>query len=179
KIIFSCGEYAPNLFELLGEVTGQINIALQTFHHSFYDNYIPPWSLSLFINLTEEELSVVDCVEHRAIVKKILKQFQTDTLDKCHLFQYGKIHGDINEQNIIVNNSADTISAIIDYEDCHCSYYVFELAITILYAILLNEHKPDYFCYGEQVFKGYTKYIQLNNDEIYALPICIKLHYSH
>ncbi|CAF1069285.1 unnamed protein product [Didymodactylos carnosus] len=173
-ILFNCGQYTRNLLKLLGDYVGKIDVALKTFHHSFYDDYIHDWSLLSFKNITHEQLLTIDNLEYRNIVKMIQKQFQTDIVDKKHLFQYGQIHGDINDQNIIINDTNDMIIAIIDYGDSHRSYYIFELAITILYVLLFDENTIEDLSYGTHVLKGYTKYIQFNQDELKVLPICIK-----
>ncbi len=47
----------------------------------------------------------------------------------------GLIHGDFNEQNIIVSPSGSGYG-IIDFGDIHVTHYLFELAITLCYMML-------------------------------------------
>ena len=54
----------------------------------------------------------------------------------------GIIHGDFNEQNILVQRKATAtydqycVHGVIDFGDMHKSYYVFELAILLCYMML-------------------------------------------
>ena len=48
-------------------------------------------------------------------------------------FQKGVIHGDLNEQNVLVKDG--NISGIIDFSDLNESYKVFDIGISLFYFV--------------------------------------------
>ena len=78
----------------------------------------------------------------RQMVEDIITQFQQKVLDKFDIFEKGMIHGDFNEQNILVNkNQAKTdyvVSGVLDFGDTQYSCLVFELAVGMTYMMMIN-----------------------------------------
>ena len=91
------------------------------------------------------------------------------------------IHGDINEQNIIVkedDNKVYHISGLIDFGDVQYSCSVFEIAIAIMY-VMIEVQTMDSNDAGGHVLAGYLKHRNLTSLEWEILRvscICIFVH---
>lgn len=113
----------------------------------------------------------------------------------------GIIHGDINEQNILVKHLAvpykDSASAnssnssrndqptefdicgILDFGDVANSYYIYEVAIAIMY-MMLDSKIVDLLDVGGHVLAGYSSSSErgLNEVEFKALRVCVAARYA-
>lgn len=77
--------------------------------------------------------------EKKRIVEEILENFSNKVLPIADTFEGGIIHGDFNEQNILVNQAKNgewAISGVLDFGDTCRSTYLFELAISMCYMML-------------------------------------------
>lgn len=77
----------------------------------------------------------------------------------------GIIHGDLNDQNIIVttvNNGHHEVSGILDFSLLMNGCYVFEVAITIMYLMLENPSPLDV---GGTLLAGWESIMPLTDDE--------------
>lgn len=86
-----------------------------------------------------EEFAYVVNEGYRGMVEDIISQFQKRVLDKVDEFPMQVIHGDFNEQNILVGkNSCGEYKVIgfIDFGDTQKSCLLFELAISLTYMLL-------------------------------------------
>ena len=72
------------------------------------------------------------------IITRILDIFEEHVQPKIPTLQYGIIHNDINDLNIIVaeNKGEVEINGFIDYSDCVFTPVVFDLGIAMAYAML-------------------------------------------
>ncbi|XP_051231903.1 hydroxylysine kinase-like isoform X2 [Dicentrarchus labrax] len=149
------------------------------------------WSL-LNIPLLEGYLSVMDGDPLQEVVKAVIEQYKSHVQPKIISFQkdpfteghyveltcfysspewtnqklsLGIIHGDLNDQNIIVipiDTGHHEVSGILDFSLLVNGCYVFELAITIMYLMLENPSPLDV---GGAVLAGWESIMQLNDDE--------------
>ncbi|XP_051231905.1 hydroxylysine kinase-like isoform X4 [Dicentrarchus labrax] len=122
------------------------------------------WSL-LNIPLLEGYLSVMDGDPLQEVVKAVIEQYKSHVQPKIISFQKGIIHGDLNDQNIIVipiDTGHHEVSGILDFSLLVNGCYVFELAITIMYLMLENPSPLDV---GGAVLAGWESIMQLNDDE--------------
>lgn len=81
--------------------------------------------------------------DKQALVQQIIDEFHWSVLNQLNKFAKGIIHGDFNEQNIIVSKAIHSneyrVAGVIDFGDTSYSPYVFELAVTIAYMILQSD----------------------------------------
>jgi hydroxylysine kinase len=95
----------------------------------------------------------------------------------------GIIHGDFNEQNIIVRPSDDVsedepvIEGVIDFGDAILSPYVFDLATTIMY-LMLDSHVVDPLEVGGHIMAGYLSRRSLTLVDRAALRTCLAARYA-
>lgn len=102
-------------------------------------------------------------------MKEVLRDFQNKVADSSKTLKRGLIHGDINEQNILVEkqNEVWKIKAIIDFGDSHIGYYLYELAIAIAYMIILAKNVDA----GGYVLAGFSKVMALPETEYSLLKV--------
>lgn len=91
----------------------------QNFKHNGYDNHKTLWMLTSVPHL-EEFVSVVNEAQ-RGMVESIISEFKLRVLDHIDDFPKQIIHGDFNEQNILVGKKPGkneySVTGIIDYGD--------------------------------------------------------------
>lgn len=84
-------------------------------------------------------------------------------------------HGDLNDHNILVKQdgaSCYRISGILDFCDMSSGYFVFELAIMIMYMMIESTNPLEV---GGPVIAGFESIFPLNADErdaLYTLVLC-------
>lgn len=118
-------------------------------------------------------LSAITDEKKNNIVKCIIQEFKDRVLTVRNNLESGMIHGDFNEQNIIVNQENGTwkITAVLDFGDSQFSCYLYELAIAMTYMIILGKDLNA----GGHVVAGYASVKQLNTSELKLLKVNKKI----
>lgn len=103
------------------------------------------------------------------MIEKIITQFECKVLNIQNTFKNGLIHGDANEQNILVEikNGKWKIKAILDFGDSHIGCYLYELAIAITYMMLVAKDVNV----GGYVLAGYLKHMNISEREYLLLKV--------
>lgn len=144
KIFYDSGRYIANLDNVLKVSTNCLllitipgNKIFQSFDHTAYHQYNSLWKMNNIPKLNEYLFAVKD-EENKKLAEQIIENFKTRVLETNQKFEQGIIHGDFNEQNIIVQkvNGEWEIDSILDFGDTHHSCYLYELAIAMTYMIL-------------------------------------------
>ncbi|XP_057670232.1 hydroxylysine kinase-like [Diorhabda carinulata] len=160
-----------NLFYEIGRSAANMDNAMASFQHPAYDNYKSLWMLESVPEILHF-LSAVNDSDKQQLITTIVHEFKEKLLLRSKNFQRGLIHGDFNEQNIIVDKTDKgqyEVKAIIDYGDCHIGFYVYELAITMTYMILLAKNIGA----GGYVFMGYVSVRPMSKEECSFIKLCI------
>ena len=103
------------------------------------------------------------------------------------LFCEGLIHGDTNDLNITVishelvtkeNADIEDIKkgfGLFDFEDSHFGYYIFELAISMMYMIATCNGRGNDDCWviGGKVLAGYNLLFPLTESELEVLYLSV------
>lgn len=83
---------------------------------------------------------VIKNQEDVQLIDSILIEFEEKVLRQMGVLEKGYIHGDFNEQNIIVkqkeNGGGWFVDAIIDFGDTQYACILFEIAIAVTYMII-------------------------------------------
>ncbi|KAJ8924242.1 hypothetical protein NQ315_007034 [Exocentrus adspersus] len=160
----------PKIFRLAGEFVAKLDIALQDFHHPAYDTHQSLWMLKCTPELRQFIFAVTDESRKKTILE-IINEFETRVLPLSDTFQSGLIHGDFNEQNIIVEEDDGEwkIKAVIDFGDSHLASYLFELAICMAY-MMVQARDLDA---GGYVLAGYSSVREVPDEEFRLLKVCI------
>lgn len=105
----------------------------------------------------------------KKLVEEVIKEFDHQVRRHSNRFRKGLIHGDANEQNILVEhqNGEWKIKAIIDFGDSHVGCYLYELAIVITYMMLLKKNIDA----GGYVLAGFTRIMTISEEECSLLKV--------
>ncbi|CAG9792288.1 unnamed protein product [Diatraea saccharalis] len=158
----------PLLYQL-GEFVANLDNKLQNFNHSGLVSREHIWMLTTVPHLEKFKYVIKDA-EKLDLAEEVLEEFKYAVVPRLDELERGVIHGDVNEMNVLVSlkpggSKTDyRISGILDFGDIQYSYYVFELAITMTYVMLLT---GDIRSAGV-VLAGYTVTRRLPDHE-YAL----------
>uniref|UniRef100_UPI003AAA318E hydroxylysine kinase n=1 Tax=Centroberyx gerrardi TaxID=166262 RepID=UPI003AAA318E len=166
---------SPQLLYEVGETAARMDKILQELEHPHLsvlqrEKYI--WSLSN-IPLLEPFVCLMDGEPVQEAVKSVLQQYNTSVAPKRSSFRKCINHGDFNDLNVLVQpdkTNGHRISGILDFGDMNSGYYIYELAITIMYMMI--EH-PEPTEVGGPVLAGWESVIPLNEAERDALYLLV------
>ena len=91
------------------------------------------------------------------------------------MFFLGIIHGDFNEQNLLVQereNDEYHVTGILDFGDAAYSFYVFEIAIDMIYLILESDIL-DPLVAGGYTLAGFLSEFDLCETDLNVLKECL------
>ncbi|XP_024278598.1 hydroxylysine kinase isoform X1 [Oncorhynchus tshawytscha] len=168
---------SPQILYEAGKMAAKMDTVLQEMEHPQLhvlqrEKFL--WSLSN-IPLLEPYLHLMDGDPVQQVVKSVIQLYKTCVQPKLGSFRKCINHGDFNDHNILVqpdDSTAYKISGILDFGDMSSGYYVFELAITIMYMMIENPTPLDV---ARDVLAGWESVIPLNEaerDALYLLVLC-------
>ncbi|XP_033756896.1 hydroxylysine kinase-like [Pecten maximus] len=176
----------PGLLYNVGKFTGEFSNATKGFHHSFYDTHSLVWSLLEFSKLKEFVFAVKD-ENNKRVVDEVVSAFESDVLPKLGELQRGVIHGDLNEQNILVTevpgqddvppeSRVYDVNGLLDFMDVTDSYPIFDIAINIAYMSIICEPSEQLDA-GGHILAGLIPIFPLNDVELDILQtsVCARL----
>ncbi|KAJ8963239.1 hypothetical protein NQ318_018705 [Aromia moschata] len=160
----------PNLLRQAGEFVANLDDALKDFRHDAYESHKHFWMLESVPSIRQLLFAVSD-EERRKLILNVVEKFEDRVLSVSNDLERGLIHGDFNEQNIIVDKEGDdwSIKAVIDFGDCHVACYLYEIAITMTYMILQAKDLGA----GGHVLAGYSSVRKLPDKEFSLLKVCV------
>ncbi|EPY89383.1 hypothetical protein CB1_000113005 [Camelus ferus] len=132
------------LYEI-GRLAAKLDKTLENFHHPqlsslHRENFI--WNLKN-VPLLEKYLYALGQNRKREIVEQVIQLFKDEVMTKLSHFRECINHGDLNDHNILIESSKSAcgdavyqVSGILDFDDMSYGYYVFEVAITIMYMMI-------------------------------------------
>ena len=86
----------------------------------------------------------------------------------------GMLHGDLNEQNLLVSADAEGrhhIAGLLDFGDSHRSALVFELALAIMYLMIDCPPEVPRLDVGGHALAGYRRHRALTEPELRVLKV--------
>ncbi|XP_054444283.1 hydroxylysine kinase [Pteronotus mesoamericanus] len=170
---------SPQLLYEVGRLAAKLDKTLEKFQHPklrclHRENFI--WNLKN-VPLLENYLCALGPDQNRAIVEKVVQLFKDDVMTKLRHFRECINHGDLNDHNILVEASESTlgdavyrVSGILDFDDMSYGYYVFEVAITIMYMMIESKTPLQV---GGHVLAGFESIIPLTPTERGALFLLV------
>ncbi len=152
------------LLRSLGEQTGLLNYALQSFDHPVVHRKFE-WDIAQ-ANWVQDYLHLFT-EEQKQYVEYYLNIFD-ENRELFDSLRKSVVHNDANDNNVVVDNQLvnPEVVAIIDYGDAIYTQSVNDLAITIAYAIM---GKPDLLRAAIPIVEGYNSYFKLKDDELKLL----------
>lgn len=106
----------------------------------------------------------------RKIVSDVLEEVSKRVLPVTSQLEKVFIHGDFNEQNILVEEKDNEwfIKGILDFGDSHYGCYLFELAIAMTYMMIQGKSVEA----GGYVLAGYNSIRKIRTEEYDLLKVC-------
>jgi len=155
--------HSPELLGSLGELLGEIDVALLDFAHPCAQRFLK-WDLSRS-NWARDYLSHIADPERRALAKKFLNLFEEEAVPRFPLLRRSVIYGDANDHNALVDPQTKQVVSVIDFGDMHEGFTVGEPAVAAAYAIL---GELDALAAAGAVLAGYHQALPLSDEEIAA-----------
>ncbi|XP_052616717.1 hydroxylysine kinase isoform X2 [Peromyscus californicus insignis] len=171
------------LYEI-GRLAAQLDKTLEEFHHPklnllHRENFI--WNLKN-VPLLEKYMGALSQNRNREIVEQVIQLFKEEVMTKLSHFRECINHGDLNDHNILVDSSKSAsgdavyqVSGILDFGDMSYGYYVFEVAITIMYMMIESSNPIQV---GGHVLAGFESVIPLTAVERSALFFLVCSRFS-
>ena len=144
----------------LGRMMGRVTRALQGFGHAAAHRPDFLWHLSNAQGVRPWTADIADA-ENRALVEAVFHRHEQHVLPLLAHLRTGVVHHDANDRNVLVHDGVTT--GLIDFGDMVHAPLVYELAVTLAYALL---DVPDVVAAAEQVVSGYTAEFPLTADEL-------------
>ncbi|XP_058012167.1 hydroxylysine kinase [Ahaetulla prasina] len=139
------------------------------------------WNLTN-VPLLKKYLYALGKSEYLDAVKQVIEQFQVNVIPKLSSFRSCINHGDFNDHNILVDvvstsppNPQYRISGILDFSDMSYGYYVFEVAIAIMYMMIESK---DPLSVGGHILAGFESVVPLTPEERSALFLLVCGRYA-
>lgn len=153
-----------------GEYIAKVNDAVKSFKHDAYETHKSIWMLQSVPNL-KNFMYVLDDLSRKELIEEIIEAFEKNVLKKLDSFHSQIIHGDYNEQNIIVEQDKDEykVVGIIDFGDTSKSPLIFEVGIAMTYMMLQARSLER----GGIFLAGYTSINPLAAEEKQYLKYCV------
>ncbi|XP_058150573.1 hydroxylysine kinase isoform X2 [Dasypus novemcinctus] len=170
---------SPQLLYDIGRLAAKLDKTLEKFHHPklnslHRENFI--WNLKN-VPLLEKYVYALGQNRNREIVEQVIQLFKDEIMTKFSHFRECINHGDFNDHNILIESKkspfGDTeyqVSGILDFGDMSYGYYVFEVAITIMY-MMIESNNPIQV--GGHVLAGFESIIPLTAEERDALFLLV------
>ncbi|NWJ04839.1 HYKK kinase, partial [Crypturellus undulatus] len=174
QILYDIGKLAAGLDKALAE----------KFHHPSVKSlhrgqFI--WNLAN-IPLLDQYIYALGQNKYREVVEQVIQQFKEKVIPKLTSFRACINHGDLNDHNILVDSSSASgeapqyrVSGILDFSDMSYGYYVFEVAITIMYMMV---ESTDPLRVGGHVLAGFESVLPLTAEERAALFLLVSGRFS-
>ncbi|XP_063995771.1 hydroxylysine kinase [Diachasmimorpha longicaudata] len=165
-------EPSDALLRDVGRFSADLDEKLKGFSNSSLKSRDFIWMLFSIPKLRDYTYVIKDHRD-RILVEKVIVRFETSVLDNIDHFEMGMIHGDINEQNLLVDSDHQTISGIIDFGDSQYSCLIFELIIALCYMIIQVKDIER----GRHVIHGYLSVKKITELErkILKIGVCARL----
>ncbi|XP_041345638.1 hydroxylysine kinase isoform X2 [Pyrgilauda ruficollis] len=134
------------------------------------------WNLAN-VPLLDQYIYALGQNKYCAVVEQVIEQFKGKVIPKLSSFRACINHGDLNDHNILVDSSSASlvnpqyrVSGILDFSDMSYGYYVFEVAIAIMYMMI---ESPDPLSVGGHVLAGFESILPLTAEERGALFLLV------
>ncbi len=178
KLFARVNPHSPELLHSLGHALGTLDRALENFSHPAADRPLK-WDMRRAAWIREYVPRIAD-VKRRAIVERLLVQFEAEVDPALPALRSSVIYNDANDYNILVSEEHPDrrrVSGVIDFGDMLYSNTVGELAVACAYAML---RKADPVAATAHIVAGYHEMFPLTEPELEKLfpLICTRLAVS-
>jgi ethanolamine-phosphate phospho-lyase len=157
-------EMSTDLLSNFGVAIAQLNLALKDKQSDSIEARKQVWDLQYCL-LNNSKAGFIKNPSQRKLVEYFFDLFEHHVQPKQHNLRHAIIHGDLNENNVLI--SKNEITGFIDFGDICYAPLINEIAIAVTYVMLLNP--TDAFAKASEVLKGYHDVLPLLKEEIALL----------
>lgn len=157
----------------IGRALGRLDRALETFDHpAFHRDF--HWDLANAASVVRELLSLVEDGALATHIAQLAAYHETHVVPVFGTMRKSIIHSDANDYNLLVDETLQQVTGIIDFGDMVYSHTVNDVAIAMAYVAISAE---DPLAAAAAVVRGYHQTHPLTEPEIAALyPLmCMRL----
>ena len=165
---------SPSRLRDLGRFVGVMDRGLDGFSHPAM-HHSNEWDLKQLSGLGNH-LGVLAIRERREMLERVLRRFESFVLPRLATLPHGVIHGDVNNDNVLIGDDGGIVG-LIDFGDVIHTAIVCEVAIAAAYAML---DRKDPAAVGAEVLAGYhaMRPIQAAERDVVFDLICGRLAMS-
>ncbi|KAI9554916.1 hypothetical protein GHT06_020196 [Daphnia sinensis] len=172
--------YTKDLFFQVGELVAKTDLALMEFVHDGLKGFDRIWNLNAVPKLCDFTY-VIKYGHKYKLAMEVIDNFKSHVVPHLQKLKAGPIHGDFNEQNILVKPDENqpnkyVISGMLDFGDVHYNFYVFEIAIAVCY-MMLECKSMDILDAPGHVLAGYNRLRSIPDEEFVLLKDCISARF--
>ncbi len=181
--LYSAAPKSLSLLHSLGDFLGRMSCALQGFAHcaAHRDDFL--WNLDNALAV-RQYIEDIDGAGDRELITGVFKRYANCVLPRLPSLRVGVIHGDINDNNLVVDASdPGVVSGAFDFGDMAYARQINELAIAMAYALM---EMPDVAAASRELIGAYCKRFALQETELevlfdliemrLAMSLCISSH---
>lgn len=147
-----------------GIAIAQLNLALKEKRSDAIEARKQVWDLQYCL-LNKPKMSFIENPSQRKLVDYFFDLFQHHVAPIQNELRHTIIHGDLNENNVLVNDNE--ITGFIDFGDICYAPLINEVAIAVTYVMLLDEKNS--LSKAAMVLKGYHETVPLLKEEVELL----------
>lgn len=170
KVLATVRPHTPELFQGLGRLLGEVDRALQDFSHPAARRELK-WDLAQALWI-REYLSHIQDPSQRALVERVLADYEAAVVPLLPQLQKSVIYGDANDYNVLVHGPQSEDFSLIDFGDMHYGLVVSEPAIAAAYAVL---GKDQPLAAAAALVRGFHQSFPLDETELSVLFPLIKM----
>jgi len=171
KLFSSIKNQKREMLISLGETMARLDKSLEGYTHKMM-NRVHLWNLSHSYLIRNHFSSLSSFPQNKKeTIEQIITDYEKYTLPHLAQAKSGVIHGDVNDNNIIVDPSETSIASLIDFGDIGYGPYINELAIGITYGML---DQKNFLQVGRYILNGYQNVFPLEKKDLKLLPQLIK-----
>jgi len=160
--LFTYVAKTPELYMDVGRFLGKFSKAMQNYSFEVTEGSDELWKLDNVIACKKYLPEVTD-EDARDRIERLYKVYEKNILPKLPNLRKAVIHGDANEQNILVASDNPTkISGLIDFGEMQLASQVNDLAITLAYCLLGED---DIAMASTNIIAGYEDEFNLEAEE--------------
>lgn len=176
SILANVKPHTSELLHSLGCLLGAIDRGLRDFSHPAATREFK-WDSSQALWI-REYLSHIEEAPRRALVERVIAQYESSVVPLLPTLRKSVIYGDANDHNVLVergSRSPQEIVSVIDFGDMHYGLAISEPAIAAAYAVL---GKSEPLAAAVAVVRGFHQAFPVTEPELSVLFSLIEMRLS-
>lgn len=161
---------SPSLQRAVGKFFGRLDLVLADFDHPAAHREFD-WNVARAATVIRRVVQYTEPASKRDMLLQVAERFETVVQPVATQLRQSCIHGDGNEQNVLVDDAATKVAGLLDFGDFHYSWTVNEAAIVAAYVAMLAPDAPVEA--AAHVVGGYHSVNPLTEAEWTALPTLV------